>query len=175
MATNVPATPTPTQTPGPTSVPEPTATPSPMPSPHCDADANTGTHEHPGSRAGGDSDDPSQIQGDQKNKIVYGTADGTVIQNVYIDRESLGGEFPDAIKVVIPSEYPSRKNINPEPRLGRTPGLLFQEGKTEGTGEEFRADGRPAEIPGLAGPERGTPVCGVGSSLFSLKKRRPET
>ena len=70
-----------------------------MPSPNCDADANTGTHEHTGSGAGGDSDDPSQIQGDPKNKIVY----GTVIQNVYIDRESLGDESPDAIKVVIPS------------------------------------------------------------------------
>ena len=39
-----------------------------------------------------------------KNKIVYGTADGTVIQSVYIDREALGDEPPDAIRVVISSE-----------------------------------------------------------------------
>ena len=36
-----------------------------------------------------------------KNKIVYGTADGSVIQSVYIDRESLGDEPPEAIKVVL--------------------------------------------------------------------------
>ena len=29
-----------------------------------------------------------------KNKVVYGTADGTVIQSVYIDREALGDEPP---------------------------------------------------------------------------------
>ena len=32
-----------------------------------------------------------------KNKIVYGTADGSV----YIDRESLGDEPPESIKVVL--------------------------------------------------------------------------
>ena len=36
-----------------------------------------------------------------KNKIVYGTADGSVIQSVYIDRESLGDEPPESIKVVL--------------------------------------------------------------------------
>ena len=36
-----------------------------------------------------------------KNKIVYGTADGNVIQSVYIDRESLGDEPPESIKVVL--------------------------------------------------------------------------
>ena len=39
-----------------------------------------------------------------KNKVVYGTADGTVIQSVYIDREALGDEPPEAIKVVISVE-----------------------------------------------------------------------
>ena len=39
-----------------------------------------------------------------KNKIVYGTADGSVIQSVYIDRESLGTEPPESITIVISSE-----------------------------------------------------------------------
>ena len=39
-----------------------------------------------------------------KNKIVYGTADGTVIQSVYIDQESLGDEPPGVIRVVISTE-----------------------------------------------------------------------
>ena len=39
-----------------------------------------------------------------KNKIVYGTADGSVIQSVYIDRDSLGMEPPEAIKVVLSAE-----------------------------------------------------------------------
>ena len=39
-----------------------------------------------------------------KNKLVYGTADGTVIQSVYIDREALGKEPPASIKVVISEE-----------------------------------------------------------------------
>ena len=39
-----------------------------------------------------------------KNKVVYGTADGSVIQSVYIDREALGDKAPDAIKVVISQE-----------------------------------------------------------------------
>ena len=43
-----------------------------------------------------------------KNKIVYGTADGTVIQSVYIDRESLGTEPPETITVVISGETPGR-------------------------------------------------------------------
>ena len=36
-----------------------------------------------------------------KNKIVYGTADGSVIQSVYIDRDALGDEPPEKVKVVI--------------------------------------------------------------------------
>jgi hypothetical protein len=36
-----------------------------------------------------------------KNKVVYGTQDGSVIQSVYIDRESLGDEPPESIKVVL--------------------------------------------------------------------------
>lgn len=39
-----------------------------------------------------------------KNKIVYGTADGSVIQSVYIDREALGKEPPASITVVISAE-----------------------------------------------------------------------
>ena len=39
-----------------------------------------------------------------KNKTVYGTADGSVIQSVYIDREALGDPPPAAIKVVISAE-----------------------------------------------------------------------
>ena len=39
-----------------------------------------------------------------KNKVVYGTADGSVIQSVYIDRAALGPEAPEAIKVVISTE-----------------------------------------------------------------------
>ena len=35
-----------------------------------------------------------------KNKVVYGTTDGSVIQSVYIDRDALGTEPPEAIKVV---------------------------------------------------------------------------
>ena len=39
-----------------------------------------------------------------KNKIVYGTEDGTVIQSVYIDREALGDEPPEAARIVISTE-----------------------------------------------------------------------
>ena len=39
-----------------------------------------------------------------KNKLVYGTADGSIIQSVYIDREALGKEAPESVKVVISSE-----------------------------------------------------------------------
>ena len=39
-----------------------------------------------------------------KNKVVYGTTDGSVIQSVYIDRDALGTEPPEAIKVVISAE-----------------------------------------------------------------------
>jgi hypothetical protein len=38
------------------------------------------------------------------NKLVYGTADGTLIQSVYIDKEALGKDPPQAIKVVISPE-----------------------------------------------------------------------
>ena len=41
-----------------------------------------------------------------KNKVVYGTQDGSVIQSVYIDRESLGTEPPEAIKVVLSPDKP---------------------------------------------------------------------
>ena len=36
-----------------------------------------------------------------KNKVVYGTADGSVIQSVYIDKDALGNEPPEKVKVVI--------------------------------------------------------------------------
>jgi hypothetical protein len=39
-----------------------------------------------------------------KNKVVYGTADGSVIQSVYIDKDALGKEPPDKVKVVISAE-----------------------------------------------------------------------
>ena len=39
-----------------------------------------------------------------KNKLVYGTADGTVIQSEYIDRDALGKEPPQTMKVVISEE-----------------------------------------------------------------------
>ena len=39
-----------------------------------------------------------------KNKLVYGTADGSVIQSVYIDRDALGDQAPASIKVVISPE-----------------------------------------------------------------------
>ena len=41
---------------------------------------------------------------DTKNKVVYGTADGTVIQSVYIDKDALGKEPPERVKVVISAE-----------------------------------------------------------------------
>ena len=39
-----------------------------------------------------------------KNKVVFGTQDGSVIQSVYIDREALGDEPPEKVKVVIAAE-----------------------------------------------------------------------
>ncbi len=39
-----------------------------------------------------------------RNKVVYGTQDGSVIQSVYIDREALGTEAPESIKVILSSE-----------------------------------------------------------------------
>ena len=36
-----------------------------------------------------------------KNKVVYGTKDGSVIQGVYIDKDSLGDAAPTTIQVVI--------------------------------------------------------------------------
>lgn len=38
---------------------------------------------------------------DTKNKVVYGTEDGSVIQSVYIDKDALGDAAPDTIQVVI--------------------------------------------------------------------------
>ena len=35
-----------------------------------------------------------------KNKVVYGTKDGSVIQSVYIDKETPGDTPPEAIQVV---------------------------------------------------------------------------
>ena len=36
-----------------------------------------------------------------KNKVVYGTADGSVIQSVYIDKDALGSAPPETLQVVI--------------------------------------------------------------------------
>ena len=36
-----------------------------------------------------------------KNKVVYGTGDGSVIQSVYIDKDALGETPPEAIQVVL--------------------------------------------------------------------------
>ena len=38
---------------------------------------------------------------DTKNKVVYGTKDGSVIQSVYIDKDALGDIPPEAIEVVL--------------------------------------------------------------------------
>ena len=39
-----------------------------------------------------------------KNKVVYGTGDGSVIQSVYIDKDALGDAPPAAIQVVISAQ-----------------------------------------------------------------------
>ena len=36
-----------------------------------------------------------------KNKVVYGTQDGSVIQSVYIDKDALGSAPPETLRVVI--------------------------------------------------------------------------
>ena len=41
---------------------------------------------------------------DTKNKVVYGTKDGSVIQSVYIDKDALGDEPPATIQVVISAQ-----------------------------------------------------------------------
>ena len=41
---------------------------------------------------------------DTKNKVVYGTKDGSVIQSVYIDKDALGDAPPDTIQVVISAQ-----------------------------------------------------------------------
>ena len=38
---------------------------------------------------------------DTKNKVVYGTKDGDVIQSVYIDKDALGDVPPATLQVVI--------------------------------------------------------------------------
>ena len=38
---------------------------------------------------------------DTKNKVVYGTKDGSVIQSVYIDKDALGDTPPEVIEVVL--------------------------------------------------------------------------
>ena len=50
-----------------------------------------------------------------KNKIVYGTADGSVIQSVYIDRDSLGSVVNLRISV-------SKRRFPSSPRK-REPGI----------------------------------------------------
>ena len=41
---------------------------------------------------------------DTKNKVVYGTKDGSVIQSVCIDRDALGDAPPATIQVVISAQ-----------------------------------------------------------------------
>ena len=41
---------------------------------------------------------------DTKNKAVYGTKDGSVIQSVYIDKDALGDAPPATIQVVISAQ-----------------------------------------------------------------------
>ena len=41
---------------------------------------------------------------DTKNKVVYGTKDGSVIQSVYIDKDALGDVSPATIQVLISSQ-----------------------------------------------------------------------
>ena len=36
-----------------------------------------------------------------KNKVVYGTKDGSVIQSVYIDKDALGDVPPATVQLVI--------------------------------------------------------------------------
>ena len=35
---------------------------------------------------------------DTKNKVVYGTAGGSIIQSVYIDKDALGKEPPETVR-----------------------------------------------------------------------------
>ena len=41
---------------------------------------------------------------DTKNKVVYGTKDGSIIQSVYIDKDALGDAPPAELQVVISSQ-----------------------------------------------------------------------
>ena len=41
---------------------------------------------------------------DTKNKVVYGTKDGEVIQSVYIDKDALGDDPPATLQVVISAQ-----------------------------------------------------------------------
>ena len=41
---------------------------------------------------------------DTKNKVVYGTKDGIVIQSVYIDKDALGDIPPATLQVVTSSQ-----------------------------------------------------------------------
>ena len=36
-----------------------------------------------------------------KNKIVYGTEDGNIIQSVYVEKEALGNEPPERLSITI--------------------------------------------------------------------------
>ena len=38
---------------------------------------------------------------DTKNKVVYGTKDGSIIQSIYIDKDALGDTPPEAIELVL--------------------------------------------------------------------------
>ena len=55
-----------------------------------------------------------------KNKVVYGTKDGGVIQSVYIDKDALGDVSPATIQVVISPQCP-RGRASRFTCSGRTP------------------------------------------------------
>ena len=38
---------------------------------------------------------------DTKNKVVYGTKDGSIIQSIYIDKDALGDTPPETIELVL--------------------------------------------------------------------------
>ena len=41
---------------------------------------------------------------DTKNKVVYGTKDGEVIQSVYIDKDALDDDPPATLQVVVSAQ-----------------------------------------------------------------------
>ena len=63
---------------------------------------------------------------DTKNKVVYGTKDGEVIQSVYIDKDALGDDPPATLQVVISPHSKHRGGL-----LGWGTALRRRAGETE--------------------------------------------